>query len=72
MKTVDIHSEKVIAPQELEISGDMDNEKIIADWWRRARLLIRSMEEIGRVAGVSYDAEENKFYLWTLNPEHVS
>lgn len=52
----------VCAPEELEISEDMRNEKIIAEWWKRVALYVRYMQSLGRVAMIHFD-NEGRFYL---------
>lgn len=64
-----LHDLKVPAPDKLNISGTLENERAIAEWWLRTRLYCRAMNDLDRIPVIAHLPDEDRFYLASIPAE---
>ena len=57
-----LYDVNVCGPDGLDISGIMENENTIADWWKKSKLYAEAMRGLGRVTMLCFDPDADRWY----------
>ena len=57
-----LYDVNVCGPDGLGISGIMENQNTIADWWKKSKLYAEAMQSLGRVTMLCLDPDADNWY----------